>query len=703
MRKRQRRVAMRWSNTARVVSAFVILSSLLLAIFLGERQEASAQLSRSVVWDRYDVTIDLNADGSLHVTERQVVHFIGGSFSSGFADIPMGRIDSIENVEVTEITPRGPIRYDTSSCCGDNVSPNEYTWDLNGGFTSIVWGFERTSDSTRTFVIEYDAIGALRVYPDNDPPSQQIWWTAIAREVTDIAPVRASTVTINLPVPVNLADVVMSIDDVKVLPNDIGTYTKDGKSWTWTKQGMEEGDQFFVRLDFPSLVQAAAPRWQQADDDRRRKEEEAADRRALLNSLFLGAGLLGVVGGGIAVYGLWYFRGRDPHTGLVSEFLSTPPDDLPPGAAGALIDEVVHQRDIVATLVDLSRRGVIAMNQTSPSNFSGDVEVTLVDASKPIAPFEKEALNAIFSYHLQSGSTAKLWNASSKFAQAAPSIRALLYDELVQKQYFGHSPEDTRNTWRNRALRSFIWLPILGLITWLIFFRGVDWFWLPVGVLATMSVAIYLISGALPRKTPAGAEAAAKWLAFRRYLDRVDDFENVSEKHDIFDTYLPYAIAFGLEESWVTAFARADTPAPAWYAPIWRGGALANRSEDDRRHDEANVDWGSVVGRSWWDVTGGDQHTESTTSGDGGRFNLPDWQGTSDHAGRALSRVSDGMLSMFNSAGNALSSMADAAADSDWGSSGSSGSRRSSSGSRRSFSGGGSRGGSSGGGRRGFR
>ena len=77
MRKRQRRVAVNWSHRMRSLSALAIVSSLMLMVLLSAT-ETSAQLSRSVVWDRYDVTIDLNPDGSLHITERQVVRFIGG-------------------------------------------------------------------------------------------------------------------------------------------------------------------------------------------------------------------------------------------------------------------------------------------------------------------------------------------------------------------------------------------------------------------------------------------------------------------------------------------------------------------------------------------------------------------------------------------------------------------------------------------------
>jgi uncharacterized membrane protein YgcG len=252
-------------------------------------------------------------------------------------------------------------------------------------------------------------------------------------------------------------------------------------------------------------------------------------------------------------------------------------------------------------------------------------------------------------------------------------------------------------------MRMFILLPVGGLLVWLIWFKDVGWYWFPLVVLVLMAVAIYMISGALPKKTSVGAEAAAKWRAFRRYLEQIEKYEKVAEQRQIFDSYLPYAVAFGLEESCVGAFANAETPAPRWYAPVWRMGSGPSNRDDTRRwgRDDRDWDWTSATGRSWWDVTGGDRQEEAKGGGDDGSFSLPDWQGTSDHAGRALSRVSDGMLSMFNTAGRALSAMAESAAESDWGSS--SGGSRSSSGSRRSFGGGGSRGGSSGGGRRGFR
>ena len=50
-------------------------------------------------------------------------------------------------------------------------------------------------------MVEYDVLGALRFYPDANPPNQQIWWTAVGTELTGETPVQGSKVTIRLPAP----------------------------------------------------------------------------------------------------------------------------------------------------------------------------------------------------------------------------------------------------------------------------------------------------------------------------------------------------------------------------------------------------------------------------------------------------------------------------------------------------------------------
>src|SRR4029079_14035782 len=86
-------------------------------------------------------------------------------------------------------------------------------------------------------------------------------------------------------------------------------------------------------------------------------------------------------------------------------------------------------------------------------------------------------------------------------------------------------------------------------------------------VLFILSFALMYLARYMPRKTPKGSEAAARWNAFRRYLEHIEKYTNVAESKEQFEKYLPYAVAFGIDKTWVEKFARVNTPAPRWYTP----------------------------------------------------------------------------------------------------------------------------------------
>ncbi|MEA2586582.1 MAG: hypothetical protein QOF33_4667 [Thermomicrobiales bacterium] len=656
----------RWAFASTVVLILVGFLAIVLT------QGVQAQGGKSVVWDRFDVTLTLRNDGSYHVTERQEINFQGGPFRGGFADIPLGRIDAIRGLVVREETASGIRDYEFVPWSDFEEAPGTYTATTTSSQITVRYGFEPTTNQKRTFLLEYDVSGALRVYLDNDPPNQQIWWTAISSEVTEVAPVRTASMTIVLPAPIgDLSQVMLSG------PGDdtAQSHTTDGKTWTWQATDLTNGEDFEVRLQFPPIVNAAPPNWQQRDDEQRRSEEEKDERSAVLNVIFLGIGLLALAGGGAGLYGLWYSRGRDPHTGVVADFIPTPPDDLPPGAAGTLLDERADERDVTATLVDLANRGVLKMDETqSPSilGFGGsrDFLLTALQATPKVTPFEAELLRSLFGSSLKEGQTAKLSEVKSRFTSATPRIKELLYEELVKRGYFPRSPEKTRSSWRSGGVALLVAVILLGCFGAGIVADVAPFAWFLVGVLVVLGLAIVYLSSVMPRKTQAGAEAAAKWRAFRRYLDDIEKYEQVAESRQIFDTYLPYAIAFGLENSWVAKFAGVGAATPGWYGPVVVGGPFTSDPFPGQgpygRRRGGTVIFGPGGGWSGGGSGGG--------QGDGGGFDLPDLQDTSDSAGRSLQRSSDSLLDMFNTAAKVFGG----------------------------FGGGGSSGGSSGGGGRGF-
>jgi len=96
--------------------------------------------------------------------------------------------------------------------------------------------------------------------------------------------------------------------------------------------------------------------------------------------------------------------------------------------------------------------------------------------------------------------------------------------------------------------------------------------WLPGIALMAIGGALLWIAGVMPRKTPAGALEAAKWRAFGAYLaeaSRADKAGPPLPPH-----FLPYAVAFGVDQSFVRHLESVGTPPPTWFSSRGPGGVV---------------------------------------------------------------------------------------------------------------------------------
>jgi hypothetical protein len=219
--------------------------------------------SSPVTWEQFNVTFDIRLDGTVHVTERQFVRFDGADgFDSASREIPLNRLDSIENVAVTfdGLLARyvDPLTFNTEEA-------HTYTSWISEDLVTIKLSFPRTSyGATRDIALEYDVIGAIRVYDDLDPPHQQFWWIAISADTSSTAPIESSTVSVILPGEVPADQIVAEPPDFRV----------DGRTYVWTLKNIPAGDDFVVRLDFPPIASVTVP-VSQAEEDREWQIEEA--------------------------------------------------------------------------------------------------------------------------------------------------------------------------------------------------------------------------------------------------------------------------------------------------------------------------------------------------------------------------------------------------------------------------------------------
>ena len=627
------------TNATRNRPLAVLLLVTVLSILLSGMASNAAAQDRSAYWKEFNTEITVNDDGSFHVVETQLVSF-SGSFRTGNRVIPTDNVESIENVEVSVANSANEEPQPLTQVRRNNAETG--TYQVYDGVTTleIDYYFDRTSDRTedRLIVIEYDVFGGIRDYPDETPPNQQLRWIAVSDDVVSSATVQSSTISITLPEDVAHEEVVYSPEDAN----------HQGDTFTWTRTNLS--DQFEVGVQFPRVTDATAPVWQSGDDRRREEAAAQADKDAVGGTAYLAAGLLLAVGGTLALAARWYTKGRDPQIGLVADIMAEPPDDLHPGAAGTLIDERTDTRDIVATLVDLGRRNIIHIDEKTTEGFFGfggttSYEIILIDPDAPREDYETELLSSIFASGLTKGASVPMQHANQRMQASASRIHKGFYKEVVDHGYFEEDPNKVRA--KNSMMGIFA--PIIAAIVWVVvgvvYGANSGWLWFMIFAAAFVFFIGTALAQAMVRKTVAGAEAAAKWNAFKRYLEDIEDRADLKESQDIYERYLPYAVAFGIEKGWVTKFESAGVPTPEWFG----GGPVIIHTGGGGFGREGG---GWATGGGW--STGGGPF--SPGGGESGGMGFPDLQGSSDSAARGIGGASGSLLGMLGTAAKVISS-----------------------------------------------
>ena len=100
--------------------------------------------------------------------------------------------------------------------------------------------------------------------------------------------------------------------------------------------------------------------------------------------------------------------------------------------------------------------------------------------------------------------------------------------------------------------------------------------------------------------------------SIQAFLEDIDQQKVGDNAAGIFEKYLPYAVAFGLERTWVSRFAQAGAPAPDWYGGFGGYGGGWFDPEVGRRSRRRTV-W--VGGPGWGGVPTAAGEPEPATAG----------------------------------------------------------------------------------------
>ena len=537
------------SKSMKVLYRFTALMLVACALLIAPIS-AIAQ-SKTLVWQRLDSDITVQPNGDLRIIETNVIRFTSGSFTFGYRDIKQDRLTEISDIEVTEGVENGvPLRFET-------------TQTDTGDFRIKYYLATPAQNETRTLRMAYTVKGATRYYPDGD----QVYWAGVYASRNGFS-VSNSTITLRLPAGTKATKAETYGPRANV--ND----TREGNVIVAeATEPIPSGTEFELRVQFPhGVISGQAPVWQKAFDTQRSYDETVKPRNDLLTLL---GSLVLLLGGPALAAVVWVTKGRDPNVGLIAEYLNEPPN-IPPGLAGTLVDEKADMQDVIATFVDLARRGVITMREIDDKNdaiFGSRVDYMIAAGPKlaelrsTLKPYEMTLLDNLDI----AADERKLSTLKAKFYKYIPQIKKQLYEQLIKEGYYDHSPEAVRTQWSGLGIAMFVLAFVVGCGAMTVLANLTSYaFCVPIGFIAT-AITFFAIAGAMPVRTRPGAEARMRLEAFKRYLQNIEKYVNLKEATDQFDKYLPYAVAFGLDRSWVNKFSKVETPSPGWYIPYGYG------------------------------------------------------------------------------------------------------------------------------------
>ena len=529
------------------------------------------------------VEITVKPNGVVQVTEH-LTYLFDGTFSGGYREIPLEQGETITDIRVAE----GDVAYEPGAPAelGSSAPPRTFGVAELDGRTRIVWHYRATNEA-RTFSISYRFRNLAVAYDDVVDVALQVWGDEWASRLG------------SLQVNVSLPGLVLGSEGSNVSPGEIlvwGHPSEVSGMTLLTPQGaaLTASDipphQFVeMRVVFPrrllssttganeesgeGLRQIAAEESTIAREDARALERQAWTRENFPLLAFAGF-LLAFLPGLWVCLLIWTRFGKEPPAPEVPRHIHEPPGDEAPAVIAALLatgNTRTTGDAFTATLFDLIRRGFIDASATTSykKTWGGlkedevsDIAVKLTSKDPDLlAPFERDVWRAV--EHAQGERESFLLSEMKGDITTHPefySKRFKSFKERVKTEL------SIRGWWHSEGRRVTVvaWIIALVLTAACLFMAAatVD----PVNEYAGATLgwmfAAYVTGAALimftvfararrgwERRSQEGAEKAAYWTAFKRFLQ---EFEGIPDAAPgsivIWEQYLCYGIAFGVAD-----------------------------------------------------------------------------------------------------------------------------------------------------------
>jgi uncharacterized membrane protein len=514
----------------------VITTALLILFFASV---SSSFVTKELRIEKFDAEILVSPNGSIDVTENIQVHFIGSPWHGLYRTIP-----------VEYVTPQGlnySLFLNVKSITDAAGNRLKFETSRVRHYRKLKIYVPNADNSTQTISIEYTVSDALRFFEDHD----ELYWNVTGDE-WDV-PIQSANARVILPEgTTNIRANVFTgayrstarDADVEIAANGVEFRTRGALRY-------HEGLTIAVAFDKGFV-----------------HEPTALDKASLFfrSNWPLGLPLVAFV----IMFYLWWTRGRDPRLRPIAAQYE-PPDQLSPGEAGTLIDDSANMRDITSTIVDLAVRGYLVIEEHQHDRMLGLVHdkdynfILQKDRSEwaKLKPHEQSLLNGIFTLGTVN-ETVSMSSLENHFYKNLPDIKSGIFDALVMHGYYRRRPDRVRATYLAAGV-------IIGLL--LIF--GGNSIASSMGMASLPFILAGILTGVvicafgwfMPAHTDQGARAMEGVLGFEDFLNHVEAerFNKMIKTPQMFEKFLPFAMALGVEKNWSKAFQGIMTQPPQWY------------------------------------------------------------------------------------------------------------------------------------------
>jgi hypothetical protein len=503
---------------------------------------------RSWTIEAFHAEVQVLRNGDVEVVETLRVRF-EGSYNGIFRTIPIqyrtrANLNYTLGLEVLGIEDGAgqDLRYETSR---------------ERHFRKIKVWVPGAADAVRTVVIRYRVDNALRFFEEDDQAWDELYWNVTGDEWP--VPIELASVRVRLPAAATgvrargfTGRYGSTEESVEV---GISDYMVDVRSAR--ALGIHEGLTVAIAWDSESTTGEHLIR--------------RPTRWDVVRNFFRGNWpLLLPILAFFVMRRLWFRHGRDPERRPIAPMYEPPPG-LTPSEVGVLVDNRPDVRDVTAMLVDLAVRGYLVIEETEEDKFLGlikekDYVLELQKGGGDLSGLkshEHALLRAVFDSPA-AGDRVRMSDLENEFYKDLPGIKDRIFEGLMELKYYRSRPDRVLLRWFAVAVVTGLAVAAGGSAIMARFGMA------PLTTILAGALTACVVAGFgifMPARTIAGTRALEACLGFEEFLQRVesDRFKKMITGPEMFERYLPYAMALGVEKKWAAAFADIYREPPDWY------------------------------------------------------------------------------------------------------------------------------------------